>query len=106
MKHGFAIICEARKGHRQGIEFLALVDRSKTTKRWWTSDDSSLILQINDVAAADRVAVASVDRSLLVENREPGAVVLLGEVIRADQKAQTRLMLEGVRCPFLPVDEW
>jgi len=52
------------------------------------------------------VAVASVDRSLLVENREPGAVVLLGEVIRADQKAQTRLMLEGVRCPFLPVDEW
>jgi len=49
---------------------------------------------------------ASVDRSLFVESREPGAVVLLGEVIRADQRAQTKLMFGGDRCPFLPVDEW
>lgn len=52
------------------------------------------------------VAEASADRSLLVEDREPGAVVLLGEVIRADQRAQTKLMFEGVQCPSLPVDEW
>lgn len=52
------------------------------------------------------VAEASVDQSLLVEDREPGAVVLLQEVIRADQRAQTKLMFGGDRCPFLPVDEW
>jgi len=53
-----------------------------------------------------RAQVYSVDRSLLIEDREPGAVVLLGEVIRADQRAQTKLMFGGDRCPFLPVDEW
>ena len=52
------------------------------------------------------VAEASADRSLLVEDREPGSVVLLGEVIRANQRAQTKLMFEGDRCPFLPVEEW
>ncbi|KKN73984.1 hypothetical protein LCGC14_0395500 [marine sediment metagenome] len=41
----YAIICDARKGGKLGIETLALVDRSLTKKVWWTSDAEYLIMQ-------------------------------------------------------------
>ncbi len=48
----YAIVCDARQGWKMGIDTLALVDRSKTKKRWWTSDSSHLIMQFIKEAAA------------------------------------------------------
>ena len=39
----YAIICDARTGQDLGVEKLALVDRAKTKKFWWTSDCLDLI---------------------------------------------------------------
>jgi len=39
-----AIICDSRKGVDLGIFVLALVDRRKTTERWWTSDTPDHIM--------------------------------------------------------------
>ena len=39
----FGIACDARKGGKLGIETLFLVDRNKTKRSWWTSDDFYLI---------------------------------------------------------------
>ena len=50
---GYAIICDARSGKRYGIDTLALVDRSKTKKRWWTSDCPELIMKFRKKSAAD-----------------------------------------------------
>jgi hypothetical protein len=48
----YAIICDARQGWRKGIRHLALVDRGKTRRYWWTSDDASLILNYHKKEAA------------------------------------------------------
>lgn len=40
----YAIICDARMGDSLGINTLALVDRKKSKKLWWTSDNVTLIL--------------------------------------------------------------
>ena len=50
---GFAIICDARKGGSLGITTLALVDRSKTKRLWWTTDDSNIILNYRKKSAAE-----------------------------------------------------
>ena len=49
----YSIICDARKGNNLGINKLALVDRSKTKKIWWTSDSSSLIMKFRLRSAAE-----------------------------------------------------
>jgi hypothetical protein len=48
----YAIVCDARRGEGFGIETLALADRSKTKKLWWTSDDPYLILNSRKKDAA------------------------------------------------------
>lgn len=40
----FAIISDARKGASLGIKILALVDRKKISKYWWTGDKASKIM--------------------------------------------------------------
>jgi len=49
---GYAIVCDARKRYDLGIEVLALVDRAKTKKTWWTSDNANLILHYRKESAA------------------------------------------------------
>lgn len=53
---GFSILCDARVGDSLGITRLALVDRSITTKFWWTSDCPGLILNYQKESAAKFVA--------------------------------------------------
>ncbi len=48
----FGIICNARKGESLGIGVLALVDRSKSKRRWWTSDEAGIALQYRSLEAA------------------------------------------------------
>jgi len=49
----YAIICDARQGWKLGISELALVDRKKTRKLWWTSDSSYLIFKFRLKSAAE-----------------------------------------------------
>ena len=49
----YAIICDARQGWKHGINTLALVDRTKTKRRWWTSDDVNEIMRFNKKSAAE-----------------------------------------------------
>ena len=49
----YAIICDARQGWKLGIRTLALVDRSKTKRRWWTSDSTNLIMEFIKESAAE-----------------------------------------------------
>lgn len=49
----YAILCDARKGQRLGIETLALVDRSLSKSIWWTSDRVDLILNYRKLDAAN-----------------------------------------------------
>lgn len=48
----YAIVCRARAGRRLGIEVLMLVDRAKTRRLWWTSDDPTLAIRYRSEAAA------------------------------------------------------
>lgn len=41
----FCIVCTARKGEGLGIEVLGLVDRKKSKRLWWTSDNPSLLIR-------------------------------------------------------------
>lgn len=52
----FAIIQNARVGKRLGIAFLGLVDRAKTKRLWWTSDDPSLLMRFDHKGAAVNAA--------------------------------------------------
>ncbi len=52
----FAIICNARSGKTVGVRRLALIDRSKTRRRWWTSDNEALIQVFADRPSADAKA--------------------------------------------------
>lgn len=47
---GYTIICNARTG--KGINTLALVDRKKTKRLWWTSDDVCLAICYESYRAA------------------------------------------------------
>lgn len=47
----YAIICDARAG--KGISILALVDRGKSKRLWWTSDDDAIAICYRDKCAAD-----------------------------------------------------
>jgi len=49
----YAIICDARQGWKLGISTLALVDRSKTKRTWWTSDSEHLIFRFELRSAAE-----------------------------------------------------
>lgn len=49
----YAIICDARKGWKLGVETLAYVDRRLTKKLWWTSDYSFLIMEYNKRSVAE-----------------------------------------------------
>lgn len=53
---GYAIICNARKGHNLGVDVLGLVDRSKSKRLWWTSDAPNLLLIYQKRDAADFAA--------------------------------------------------
>lgn len=48
----YAIIKRAYKGRRLGISTLALVDRAKSKKLWWTSDNPHIILDYKSKDAA------------------------------------------------------
>lgn len=48
----YAIICDARKGQNLGVEILALVDRSKSRKYWWTSDAPCIAINYRSLSAA------------------------------------------------------
>lgn len=50
---GFAIICDARAGESLGISTLALVDREKSNRLWWTSDSPHLAICYREKTAAD-----------------------------------------------------
>lgn len=50
---GYAIVQEVRAGGDRGIEILGLVDRAKTRRQWWTSDDPSLLIRYGSRRAAD-----------------------------------------------------
>ena len=52
----YAVICDARMGKSEGIQILALVDRSITTKKWWTDTDPSIILKYTHEAPAEYCA--------------------------------------------------
>lgn len=47
-----AIICDARKGN-ENFDYLALVDRSKSKKSWWTSDESLIIKNFSSINEAN-----------------------------------------------------
>lgn len=51
----YAIMSIARKGQDLDIEYLALVDRRKTKKLWWTSDNTDLIMSFQRRSAAEEV---------------------------------------------------
>lgn len=48
----YAIICDARKGHNLGIDILALVDRAKSRRYWWTSDNPHIMINYRSKRAA------------------------------------------------------
>lgn len=51
----YAILCNARSGRDLGIKVLALVDRRKSRKHWWTSDSIDLMLTFPTETAANKV---------------------------------------------------
>ncbi len=51
MSEQYGIICDARTG--KGVKILALVDRGKSKRLWWTSDDAAIAIRYNDRRAAD-----------------------------------------------------
>jgi len=53
---GWSIICDSRYGRRKGITTLALVDRKKTKKYWWTDSDINIIINYRCKIAATFVA--------------------------------------------------
>ena len=52
----YAIVKVATSGSRLGIQEVALVDRSKSRLRWWTSDDPDIIMRFDKKSAAHFVA--------------------------------------------------
>jgi len=52
----FGIVCNARKGHGLGIRYLALVDRKRSKRLWWTSDNANIALCYRKRNAAEFAA--------------------------------------------------
>ena len=52
----YGIICDARKGEGLGIDTLALVDRSKSSRFWWTSDNANIAMCYRKRSAASFAA--------------------------------------------------
>ena len=52
----YAIICDARSGRNIGVTRLALIDRRKTRRMWWTSDNKSLVQSFSDKSEAQAKA--------------------------------------------------
>lgn len=53
---GFAIIQNARKGGALGIDILGLVDRARSKRFWWTSDNANILICYRKKSAADFAA--------------------------------------------------
>lgn len=53
---GYVIVQDARKGESYGIQQLFLVDRKKSKRLWWTSDNPSIVLVYEKKEAADFAA--------------------------------------------------
>lgn len=53
---GFAIIRDAHAGQSLGIGVLMLVDRAKSKRQWWTSDEPHLGIRYRSEGAARFVA--------------------------------------------------
>lgn len=51
----YAIICDARKGESLGIDTLAMVDRSKCQREFWTTDESHLVMRFFSKKVAAKV---------------------------------------------------
>jgi hypothetical protein len=49
----YAIICKARSGKDKGVRILALVDRKKTRRLWWTSDNIAHIQTFDTLHEAE-----------------------------------------------------
>ena len=52
----YGIICNARKGKGLGVGVLALVDRSRSKRLWWTSDNANIAICYRSRSAADFAA--------------------------------------------------
>ena len=52
----YGIIQDARKGVGLGVEVLALVDRSRSRRFWWTSDNANIAICYEKKSAADFAA--------------------------------------------------
>lgn len=81
---GFAIIQDARAGQSLGIDILALVDRSKSNRYWWTSDDESIAICYRSEAAArfaagrlrqNNARVVPFDVAVKLLLRQSGAII-------------------------------
>lgn len=52
----YAIICDARKGSGLGVKYLALIDRARSTRLWWTSDNPNIAICYKKKCAAEFAA--------------------------------------------------
>ena len=51
---GCSILCTARKGPKEAIQYLALADHSKTIQ-YWTSDDPYILMSFSTLQQATKV---------------------------------------------------
>lgn len=49
----YGIICDARKSGGMPVSTLALVDRARSTRLWWTSDNANIAICYEKRSAAD-----------------------------------------------------
>ena len=49
----YCITSNARKGSGLGVQKLFLVDRTKSKRLWWTSDNPQIIIKYKSLAAAE-----------------------------------------------------
>ncbi len=52
----YGIVCDSRKGRAIGIRELALVDRARSTRLWWTSDNANIAICYEKKSAAEFAA--------------------------------------------------
>jgi len=79
----YAIICDARKGGKLGVDTLALVDRSKSRRLWWTSDNPRIAISYRSRDAAEfaagrlrrnRARVVPFDQAVRILNQQAEGV--------------------------------
>lgn len=61
----YGIICNARKG--KGISILALVDRGRSKRLWWTSDNANIAICYESKSAAEFAASRLTKNNVRVE---------------------------------------